>query len=42
MSALLVGMAVGPMLLLQTDAIGPALLSAVVYGLFFSSSVALN
>lgn len=38
----LIGMAVGPLLLLQTDAVGPALLYAVVYGLFFGSSVALN
>ncbi len=38
----LVGMAVGPLLLLQTDSYPLALLYAVVYGVFFGSTVAMN
>jgi len=38
----LLGMAIGPLLLLQVDAFGTAALYAVVYGLFFGSGVAMN
>ena len=38
----LVGMAVGPLLLLQTDSYPLALLYAVVYGVFFGATVAMN
>ena len=36
------GMAVGPLLLLQADTMGTALIYAVLYGLFFGSGVAMN
>ena len=38
----LLGIAIGPLLLLQVDAFGTAALYAVVYGLFFGSGVAMN
>jgi sugar phosphate permease len=42
MIASLAGMAIGPMLLLVTDALPMAMIYAVIYGLFFGSTVAMN
>ena len=38
----LIGMALGPLLLLQTEAFSTALVYAAVYGMFFGSGVAMN